>query len=260
MILPLMERSHEHEEKQVCGAADLLLIKYVINNKMGRMSTSDLPVSLSPSSRLLTTADFRRLADVPAEVEWFVNIDNPQTRRAYQNALQDFMQFTGIVRPDEFREITRAHIIAWRDDLRYRELSSTTIRHRLAALSSLFEYLCNKNAVTHNPVKGIKRPSVEGYEGKTPAIGDHQARGLLDAPNNVSLKGKRDRAILTTLLYHALREELCQLLVKDFKHERRGVAHLKVSGKGGKRVIYHSIPPRAGSFWIIWKRWVMELT
>ena len=76
---------------------------------------------------------------------------------------------------------------------------------------------------------------MEGYEGKTPAIGDHQARGLLDAPNSESLKGKRDRAILATLLYHALRrEELCKLLIKDFKHERRGVVHLKVSGKGGK--------------------------
>jgi hypothetical protein len=40
--------------------------------------------------------------------------------------------------------------------------------------------------------------------GKTPAIGDHQARGLLEAPKNVSLKDKRDRAILATMLYHAL--------------------------------------------------------
>jgi site-specific recombinase XerC len=68
----------------------------------------------------------------------------------------------------------------------------------------LFEYLCDKSAVTHNPVKGIKRPSVEGYQGKTPTSGDHQARSLLDFPRNVSLKAKRDRAILATLLYHAL--------------------------------------------------------
>ncbi len=90
----------------------LLLIKYVINNRMGRLNTSDLPASLSPSSRFLSTADFRRLAEVPAEVEWFANIDNPQTRRAYQNALQDFMKFAGIARSDEFRDITRAHVIA----------------------------------------------------------------------------------------------------------------------------------------------------
>jgi len=46
------------------------------------------------------------------EIEWFANIDNRQTRRAYQNTLEDFMKFTGIERPGEFRKITRAHIIA----------------------------------------------------------------------------------------------------------------------------------------------------
>lgn len=188
-----------------------------------------------PAGRLLTAAQFQRLADVPPEVEWFANLGNGQTRRSYENAIGDFMSFTGIQAPAEFRTISRAHIIAWRDDLKRRELSGMTIRHRLAALSSLYEYLCDRNAVTHNPIKGVKRPPVEGYEGKTPALGDHQARELLDAPDDISLKGKRDRAILAMLLYHALRrDELCQLKVKDFKHERRGVPHLKVTGKGGK--------------------------
>jgi hypothetical protein len=49
--------------------------------------------------------------------------------------------------------------------------------------------------VTHNPVKGVKRPKVESYEGKTPALGDGQARVLLDAPGAETLKGRRDRAI-----------------------------------------------------------------
>ena len=165
------------------------------------------------------------MADVPPEIEWFVNLANKATRRAYGNALQDFMQFTGIVRPDEFRSVTRAHVIAWSDALAKREpaLSSQTLRHRLAALSSLFEYLCERNAVTHSPVKGVKRPPVEGYKGKTPALGDHQARRLLDAPDADTMKSKRDRAMLATLLYHALpRDELCKLKVKDFNHERRG--------------------------------------
>ena len=145
------------------------------------------------------------------------------------------MLFAGIKRPEEFRLVTPAHVIAWRDGLGERILNGTTIRHRMAALSSLFQYLCDKNAVTHNPVKGVKRPRNESEEGKTPAIADHQARKLLVAPAEKSLKGMRDRAILATLLYHALRrEELCKLRVKDFKHERRGVAHLKVLGKGEK--------------------------
>ena len=54
--------------------------------------------------------------------------------------------------------------------------------------------------MTHNPVKGIERPKTESGEGKTPAIADHQARKLLEAPKGDDIRGKRDRAILSTLL------------------------------------------------------------
>jgi integrase/recombinase XerD len=199
------------------------------------MSADQIPAQNAPGNRLLTATEFHRLADVPPEVEWFANLSNAHTRRVYQNAIKDFVRFTGILRPEEFRTVTRAHIIAWRDELTGRKLGGSTIRHRLASLASLFEYLCEKNAVTHNPVKGVERPKVESGEGKTPALGDHQARKLLDAPPDDSLKSKRDRAILSTLLFHALRrEELCKLKVKDFRHARKGVPHLTVSGKGGK--------------------------
>src|ERR1700676_256832 len=205
------------------------------------MTSAKTPVKVTVKTRLLTAAEFQRLADVPPEVEWFKNIRNPNTKRAYEHAIKDFMMFTGIKRPEEFRLVTPAHVIAWREELgervsaERRGLSGTTIRHRMAALSSLFQYLCDKNAVTHNPVKGVKRPKVESDVGKTPAIADHQARKLLVAPAEKSLKGIRDRAILATLLYHALRrEELCKLTVRDFMHERGGVRHLRVSGKGEK--------------------------
>jgi integrase/recombinase XerD len=207
-------------------------------------SKNTLP-TVSPN-RLLTAADFLRLSEVPPEVEWFANLTNKATRRAYENAIRDFMAFTGIVQAAEFRTVTRAHVIAWRDDLVQRDRGGSTIRHRLSALASLFDYLCEKNAVTHNPVKGVKRPKNDSTEGRTPALGDHQARKLLDAPDGDSLRTLRDKAILATLLYHALRrEELCKLTVKDFKHERRGVPHLKVSGKGGK-TRYVPLHPAAG--------------
>lgn len=198
------------------------------------MGNQDLRVTPNEDRRL-TLAQFQRLADVPPEAQWFANLDSAQTRRAYQNDLKAFMAFTGIVQPEEFRTVTRAHVLAWRADLENQELAGSTIRRKLAALASLFDYLCESNAVTHNPVRGVKRPQVESYEGKTPALGDAQARALLDAPPANTLKGKRDRAILALLLYHALRrEELTKLLVKDFNQERRGVPHLRVQGKGGK--------------------------
>ncbi len=115
-----------------------------------------------------------------------------------------------------------------------RELAPSTIRRKLSALSSLFDHLCEQNAITHNPVDGVKRPKANNNEGLTPALGDAQARALLDAPPANTLKGQRDRAILATLLYHGLRrEELCTLRVRDLQ-QREGVLHLRIEGKGDK--------------------------
>ena len=191
------------------------------------------PASVTPQ-RALTAAQFHQLTDVPPALTWFANIDNPQTRRAYQSDLQEFMAFTGIDHPEQFRSVTRAHLLAWRRDLERRALAGATIRRKLAALSSLFDYLCETNAVVSNPVKGVKRPAMASQEGKTPAIGDHQARALLNAPDLATLQGLRDRAVLSTLLYHGLRRaELCMLTVGDLQ-QRRGVMHLHIHGKGAK--------------------------
>jgi integrase/recombinase XerD len=94
--------------------------------------SEQLPAEILPANRLLTAAEFHRLADVPPEVEWFANITNPNTRRVYENAVKDSMRFAGIARPEEFRIVTRAHIIRWRDELVRRELGGATIRNRLA--------------------------------------------------------------------------------------------------------------------------------
>lgn len=194
--------------------------------------TSTAIVSTAP--RMLTAKQFQKLADVPAVLEWLANTNNPRTRRAYKTHVSEFAAFVGIRRPDEFRTVTRAHVIAWRDELTRRKLSPATLRSKLSALSSLFEYLCEKNSVTHNPVKGVKRPATDNNEGKTAAIGDAQARRLLNAPDPDTLKGKRDRAILATFLFHGLRrEELCTLRVQDY-HRRRDVMHFRVHGKRGK--------------------------
>lgn len=192
------------------------------------------PENTPPASRMLTAAEFQQLAAVPPAVEWFANIDSANTRRAYRKDLQEFMAYVGIAAPDELRLVTRAHVLAWRQVLEKRALAGSTIRRKLAALSSLFEYLSDANAVTHNPVKGVRRPKVESYEGKTPALGDAQARQLLKQPEETGAKGLRDRALLSLLLHHGLRrEELASLTVGDV-HERRGVPHLRVRGKGNK--------------------------
>jgi integrase/recombinase XerD len=202
------------------------------------MSTPEVPARLIPESRALTAAQFQGLTEVPPELEWFANIPNEKTRRAYQLDITDFSAFVGIQRPEEFRLIPRAHVIdgdsCRRTDLERRQLSPSTIRCKLSAPSSLFDYLCERNAVTHNPVKGVKRPKANNNEGTTPALSDAQARELLKAPPADTLKGIRDRAMLATLLFHGIRrEELCKLRVRDYQR-RDGIMHVRIEGKGDK--------------------------
>lgn len=177
---------------------------------------------------------YGELAGILPELEWFANIANPKTRRTYGIDVGEFSAFAGLAGPAELRTVTRAHVIAWRKDLEARGLSPSSIRRTLSALSSLFDYLCERNAVSSNPVARVKRPMANGNEGSTPALGDAQARKLLEAPPAGTLKGARDRAVLASLLYYGLRrEELCDLRARDIQ-SRQGVTHFRVKGKRGQ--------------------------
>jgi site-specific recombinase XerD len=190
----------------------------------------------------LPLSDFSALADIPPEVEWFANLDNASTKKAYARDGKEFMAFALVSTPAQLRQVSRAHVIAWRKQLEGRGCGEATIRRKLAALSSLFKKLCEENAVGLNPVAGVTRPKMTAHEGLTPALSDAQTRRLLTAPAPDTLKGKRDRALLSTLAHHALsREELCKLTVGDVQM-RTGVLHLRVEGKG-RKVRYVPVHP-----------------
>ncbi len=191
----------------------------------------------SPALRLdaavsLDDEQFRRLADVPPEVEWFANLTNPNTRRAYRSDVRGFMTFLGIAKPEELRRVRRPHVIAWRKSLEHS--APATVRRKLAAVSSLFDHLSDQNAVDGNPTSGVSRPNEGSNEGKTPAISDAQARKLLDAPVVTTLQGLRDRAIISVFLFHGIRRAEGSGLKVGSLADRRGVPHFTIYGKGSK--------------------------
>lgn len=196
---------------------------------------SELVSSGGAGGRRLTSAEFQQLASVPAAVEWFANIDNPRTRRAYQNDLEDFCSFVGLTGADEFRAVTRAHVLAWRAQLETRGLAGShdpaqTGRAGQPVRSSPGEQ-CR---CRWEPCAWGQATQDRNQRRKTPALGDDQAKRLLDAPDTETVKGVRDRAILAVLLYHGLRREEAARLTTSDLVERRGIKHLRVHGKGKK--------------------------
>ncbi len=76
------------------------------------MESEGILIPVENGERKLTAREFQSLADVPSEAEWFANIDNANTRRAYRNDVNDFMSFAGMHELGEFRLVKRSHLIS----------------------------------------------------------------------------------------------------------------------------------------------------
>src|SRR5260370_29942791 len=193
-----------------------------------------LPTTLDTGHRRLSTLE--QLADIPEEEIWLRKQKSPRTRRAYRLDVQHFMRTLSITTPAELRQADHKAVIAWERFMRETEhAAASTIRRRLAALSSLYKHLVRHDHAARNPVGEVERPAINRDEGSTLAFAKAQARKLLDAPAEDTVAGLRDRAILSVGLQVGLRRaEIAALKVGDL-HQNRGYDSLRVSRKGGRR-------------------------
>lgn len=202
------------------------------------VSAPDSPADLAIPIRL------DPLAALPEEAVWLANFVSPRTRRTYQAAVQSFIAFHGLRSSDELRTVGQSHLIAWREHLTQSGASPRTVQNRLAAVSSLFKHLCERQVATRNPVTGVRRPRVNASRVDAAVLVPEQVRRLLHAPEPDTLKGVRDRAILHVLFYAGCRvSEVTHLKVKDF-FEDAGYWVLDFVVKGGQRnrlAIHHEL-------------------
>jgi|SRR5882724_2453409 len=198
----------------------------------------------SESSALPSVVD--ALAVVPEEDVWLASCKSRHTREAYARDVRHFMRTLSITSRAQLRAIDHRAVISWERYMRDVEgAQPTTIRRRLAALSSLFGHLVQYRVVVYNPVREVKRPAINRGEGLTPAFTPQQARALLDAPDPTTLKGLRDRAILSIGFQVGLRRsEIVRLRVRDLQ-TNRGYDALRVARKGGTRAIVAIHPETA---------------
>jgi len=196
--------------------------------------SNTLPVASDATSRRVST--IAALAEIPEEVIWLSKQKSARTRRAYRLDVQHYMRTLSIVTPEELRQADHKAVIAWERYMREVEgAASSTIRRRLAALSSLYKHLVRHGHAARNPVGEVERPAINRDEGATVAFSKPQARKLLDLPGEGTLTGLRDRAILSVGLQVGLRRaEIAALKVGDL-HQNRGYDSLRVMRKGGPR-------------------------
>ncbi len=117
--------------------------------------------------------------------------------------------------------------------LHEREYSKATAARKLATLRSFYKFCLRRGYVKSNPVASIRTPK---QEKRLPKFLDiEQVKKLLSTPDDGTLLGARDRAMLETLYSTGVRvSELVALNVNDLDANGE---HLRVRGKGRKERI-----------------------
>lgn len=145
-------------------------------------------------------------------------VSSQQTRRAYRTDLRRFFPDENVdaslvqgVEPEGIQSFVRA---MHRDDQ-----SLSTQRRRLAALRRFFDWLIQRGQLKRNPAR---HPEVQLLSPDTspsnPTLTKEETEALIDAAGDSPRTGPRDRALILTIVYAALRRrEVARLEVGDIR-------------------------------------------
>ncbi len=149
------------------------------------------------------------------------SVSSPHTRRVYNLALDDFIEW---YRHELRHGFSKATVSAWRASLEARCLGSSSINIRLSAIRKLAAEAADNGLLAPEQAVGVLR--VKGVKSKGIRVGNWlslpQAQALLSAPHITTLKGLRDRAILAVLLGCGLRRSEVAALTFAHIHQREG--------------------------------------
>ncbi|SNT44363.1 Site-specific recombinase XerD [Granulicella rosea] len=166
------------------------------------------------------------------------HIRNPNTRRAYREAVRQFSAFCAEHGIRDLAQVEPVHVAAF-VELQLKSHAKPTVKLRLAALRMLFDWMVVGQVIPTNPAHAVRGPRHSQRRGKTPVLQAEEARALLDAIDTDSLSGLRDRALIGLMVYTFARVGAAiSMKVEDFFVQgRRG--WVRLHEKGGKE---HAMP------------------
>jgi site-specific recombinase XerD len=176
-----------------------------------------------------------KFEDFAEELIWLENFTSVDTKKTYSAAIKKFCNILSISSFDELRKVDNIHIIKFRDQLREKGESNATINNRLSALSSLYKFLIEKQVVKKNPVYGVKAMKKNYRKVKSRIMNDGEVKAMLNEPNEETLIGLRDKAILSIIFNLGPRRgTIVKLTGKDI-FEENGYMVFDMYLKGDKR-------------------------
>jgi integrase/recombinase XerC len=134
-------------------------------------------------------------------IEFFTaNIRNRNTRRAYAQAVGEFLVWCEKRRVPSIIAVQPAHVAGYIEELT-RTRSAPTAKQRLSAIRHLFDWLVVGQVMPANPASSVRGPSHVVKRGKTPVLSPEEARRVLDAIDVSTHAGLRDRALIALMVF-----------------------------------------------------------
>ena len=145
---------------------------------------------------------------------YLLRFDRPHTRRSYTNDLTAFFG-SGTVTLRMARTVTFVHVNGHVSDLQDAGYKSATIQRRISGIRGFFDWLVALGLLERNPAdRQLIRRASRNAKGERviTVLTQDQARALVDATAMHGDAALRDRALLLTLLYGALRRSEAALM------------------------------------------------
>jgi len=160
------------------------------------------------------------------------SLQSERTKRDYGRALTDFMAWHSATKQTG---LSKAVVNAYKVHMQAEGIGA--INQRLSAIRKFAKEAADNGLIDDRTAQGITR--VEGIAKRGTKAGNwltaDEAAALIDAPDDSTLKGKRDRALLAVMVGCGLRrDELARLTVEHIQQREARWAIVDIIGKRAK--------------------------
>jgi len=148
-------------------------------------------------------------------------LPSEHSRRAYQRALSDFFAWhRGVGRP----QLNKAVVQRYAAELREAGMAASSVNQRLSAIRKLAAEAADNGALDAQVANGIRAVKGSRSEGRRTGnwLTREEAQGWLGAPDAKTVRGRRDRALLSVLIGCGLRRSEAAGLTFDHLQQREG--------------------------------------
>src|SRR5919202_3821579 len=149
------------------------------------------------------------------------SLPSEHSRRAYERALIDFFHWhRGAGRP----QLSKAVVQRYAAELREAGMAPSSVNQRLSAIRKLAAEAADNGALDPQVANGIRAVKGARREGRRTGnwLTREEAQAWLGAPDRRTMRGRRDRALLSVLIGCGLRRSEASGLTFDHVQQRDG--------------------------------------